>query len=180
MKRNFTYKIVVGGDGAVGKTTLLHRYIEGRFREGFQMTLGVEFFTKDIELDEDNYCLSIWDLGGQERFRDLVKCYIEGFYGSIIAFDLSRYNTLKNVEDWCVKLEMENNHVPFILIGTKADLMTEDAMRKLEAPIQKIRDRHNFLAYFTTSSKTGLNVEETFSCLLNKIIENEAMIPKTC
>jgi len=69
-------KIITTGEGGVGKTTLLHRYVEGKFLADTRMTLGVEFFLKEIDLDGNKVLLQIWDFGGQERFRFLLKNYV--------------------------------------------------------------------------------------------------------
>jgi small GTP-binding protein len=172
---NYTYKIIVGGDGAVGKTTLLHRFIEGKFRENFQMTLGVEFFVKDIVKDNDLYRLSIWDLGGQRQFKNLAEIYIKGFFGAILAFDLTRYSTLKSIHEWFSKLKSDLT-VPFILIGTKYDLISKEDAELNESLIETLIDEYKFIGYYNTSAKTGLNVENVFKLLLDKIIENECKI----
>ena len=76
MTKKFILKILTAGEGGVGKTTLLQRYVEGKFSEETKMTIGVEFFLKEMEIDEKHCTLQLWDFGGQERFRFLLESYV--------------------------------------------------------------------------------------------------------
>ncbi|GAH39257.1 unnamed protein product, partial [marine sediment metagenome] len=89
MSKPRVLKIITTGEGGVGKTTLLHRYVEGIFLADTKMTLGVEFFLKELDLDGNKILLQIWDFGGQERFRFLLQNYIMGAKGALLLFDLT-------------------------------------------------------------------------------------------
>ncbi len=96
MPKKYILKILTAGEGGVGKTTLLHRYVEGKFSGDTKMTIGVEFFLKEMELDGNQCTLQLWDFGGQERFRFLLDSYVMGAKGALLMFDLTRPMTLEN------------------------------------------------------------------------------------
>lgn len=174
MPAKSTFKIIVAGDGGVGKTTLLHRYIENRFKFDTKMTIGVEIFNKIVNFERDSYCsLQIWDFSGQERFKFLLDSFVMGAKGALVLFDLTKSpRFLERIDGWVNLIEKQNKNVPMVLIGTKADL--EDKILIKEEEISNIMEKYNFLQFFTTSSKTGLNVNEAFYFLtleLNKRIQ---------
>jgi small GTP-binding protein len=165
MPAKSTFKIIVAGDGGVGKTTLLHRYIENRFSFDTKMTIGVEIFNKVINFESGSYCsLQIWDFSGQERFKFLLDSFVMGARGALVLFDLTKSpRFLASIDDWVKIIGKQNQEIPMVLIGTKADL--EDKILVREDSISNLMEKYHFLKYFTTSSKTGLNVNEAFHCL---------------
>ncbi|MFX1323354.1 MAG: Rab family GTPase [Promethearchaeota archaeon] len=174
MPAKSTFKIIVAGDGGVGKTTLLHRYIENRFKFDTKITIGVEIFNKMITFETGSYCsLQIWDFSGQDRFKFLLDSFVLGAKGALVLFDLTKSpRFLEKIDGWVNLIRKHNKNVPMVLIGTKADL--EDKLLVGEDDISDLMKKHNFLQYFTTSSKTGLNVNEAFYFLtleLNKRID---------
>ncbi len=87
--KSYNFKIVVGGDGGVGKTTLLHRFVTGSFEETTHMTIGVQFHNKELHIADFDVTLSVWDLGGQDRFRFILPSYVLGAKGALLLFDLT-------------------------------------------------------------------------------------------
>ena len=84
LRRQVVYKILVAGDAAVGKSTMIHRFVEGEFVDTKTMTIGVDFFTKKLEIGADILCvMQLWDLGGQERFRFMIDSYLRGAHGAL-------------------------------------------------------------------------------------------------
>ncbi len=164
-------KILIAGDGGVGKTTLLYRYKEGRFIEDTSMTLGVEFSLKTIMVDEFKVDLQIWDFGGQDRFRHMLPNYCEGALGALLMVDLTRPTSFNSVEEWVKILRVTNEDLPIILVGTKNDLV-EDDVRVDDELAMEIQSDNNLFEYLKTSSKTGENIEKCFDVLVRKIIEH--------
>jgi small GTP-binding protein len=167
-----TFKIVVAGDGGVGKTTLLYRYVEDRFSFDTKMTIGVEIFRKTLIFDSGSSCaLQIWDFSGQERFQFLVQNFVMGAKGALVLFDLTKSpRFLTRVDDWVEIVQSQNKDIPMVLVGTKADL--EDKITITQDAIFNLMEKHNFLKYYTTSSKTGLNVSEAFNLLTSKLVKS--------
>ncbi|MGB5910925.1 MAG: Rab family GTPase [Promethearchaeia archaeon] len=163
-------KTIIAGDGGVGKTTMLHRYIKGRFIENMQMTIGVEFFLKELKLEREEVMLQIWDFGGQERFRFLLENYARGAKGALLLFDLTRPITFGNLEQWVNICRAEDPDLPILFIGSKSDLAV--SINISEDYIFQFQEQNNFFNYLKMSSKTGENVELAFKLLAKEILNH--------
>ena len=165
------YKVLLLGPPAVGKTSLWDRFINKSFKEDYAMTIGVQVSTKEITFRNAIVKLSIWDIGGQARFKDLRKNYYFGTQGALLIFDLTRQETLSQLEDWIreVKERLEYN-IPFVLIGNKLDLITEG--RKINPQETKVFAKLNNSIYLETSAKTGHGVKGAFKELILTIVKN--------
>jgi len=162
-------KIIVAGEGGVGKTTLLHRYIDRKFYKDTSMTVGLEFFLIDHIVDEENYVLQVWDLGGQERFQFLHDKFSSGSRGALLLFDLTSNRSFERIDGWINILEVYNQKVPILLVGCKLDLIDEIAVD--DDRILGRRKRYGFIDFIKTSAKTGENVENIFDRLVSKILK---------
>ncbi|MFX1520532.1 MAG: Rab family GTPase [Promethearchaeota archaeon] len=163
--RQYILKIVVAGDGGVGKTSLLNRYVSDKFIDGMKMTIGTDFYSKVIRCENRVFALQLWDFGGELRFRFLLPGYCKGACGVILVFDLNDLSTLLNLKEW-LQIVRENTADPvIILIGNKADItnsMHEDL-------IQEFCRKNRLDKFIPTSAKTGENVESVFQELTNRI-----------
>jgi small GTP-binding protein len=162
-------KTIIAGDGGVGKTTLLHRYVEGKFIADTRMTIGVQFHLKEFMIGEEQIYLQIWDFGGQERFRFLLKSYAKGAKGALLLFDLTRLHTLMHIKDWIEICRAENSELPIVFVGSKLDLVK--SVNITDESALKVKDEYNLADYIKVSSKTGENVELAFRKLADKILE---------
>ena len=169
-KKSVVLKILTVGDGGVGKTTLLHRYKKNEFLSDTKMTLGVGFFVKKIRIAEKNIMLQLWDFGGQDQFRFMLQKYAMGARGAILMYDLTRFGTLQNLEEWIGICRKDNPKLPIILIGSKLDLMSDDIEQNF---LDDIINKFNLFDHLKVSSKTGENVLKIFTSLTEKIIELE-------
>ena len=170
MPKSKVLKTIITGEGGVGKTTLLHRYIEGRFDANTRLTIGVEFFLKELTIDEDSIFLQIWDFGGQERFRFLLSNYAKGAKGALLLFDLTRPLTLNTLEEWVNICRSDDPDIPILLIGSKADL--EEMITVNEELIESLKSEFQFFDYVRISSKTGENVKEVFEKIARAIVNH--------
>ena len=91
MSKSYSYKVLIAGDGGVGKTTLLHRYVKGVFIEDLKMTMGVEFFTVDLVVNDCAIMVQLWDFAGQDHFRFMLEGYAMGASAALILIDLTRF-----------------------------------------------------------------------------------------
>ena len=168
MDKGKVYKVLICGEGGVGKTTLLHRYIERKFIISTQMTIGVEFFIKELEVDGKKILLQIWDFGGQPRFRFLLNNYARGAKGALFLFDLTRPMSLEKIEEWLEISRVEDQTIPILLIGSKLDL--QDSMSITLSYIEEIQEKYNLFEFLKVSSKTGENVDLAFHKIAQKIL----------
>ncbi len=164
-----TLKIMIAGDGGVGKTTLILRYVENRFNENTKLTIGVDFFLKKLKIKNTYIKLQIWDLGGQDRFQFLHESYVNGSVGALMVVDLTRRGSLENISKWVSVLRKTNKTSPILLVGAKLDLTEE--IQIYDNDLEKIKERYNFFDYIKNSSKTNKNVNQSFEILLDKILK---------
>ncbi|MFW9782452.1 MAG: Rab family GTPase [Candidatus Heimdallarchaeota archaeon] len=172
ISRKKIYKICIVGDGGVGKTTILYQYVDGKFIENTQMTIGINFFVKDIFLKEFNtkIILQIWDLGGQEHFKSVRPSFYEGAVGIIYTYDLTRINTFTDLIEWKKEIDrVLNGKTPSILIGNKLDLIDSENRRIFPKDIQKLRKLIGFSNYFETSAKENVGINKLFNKITKDI-----------
>jgi small GTP-binding protein len=163
-------KVFVAGEGGVGKTTLIERYVMGMFNQNTIMTIGVAHSIKEVTLSTGEIVnLQIWDLGGEDRFRSILPLYLKGAMAGLIVFDLARYSTFKNLPEWIEIIQGTlGPDVPIFLIGSKNDLVSEVSHQE---EVDDLVSKYKFLGYFPTSAKTGEHVEECFTQLARKVLE---------
>ena len=156
-------KIIVCGDGGVGKTSFLNRYIYDEFCEDSEMTKGVDFLSKKIKKNGNAFeCdLILWDLGGQEQFRFMLSECVDGAAGALFLFDMTRFNSLDRIDDWMAEIT-EHGNIPVMLVGTKCDLkhLISDYLDDYASQI--VQTCANCIGYIKTSAKTNFNVQDTF------------------
>ncbi len=162
-------KVITAGEGGVGKTTLLHRYIEGVFLVDTLMTIGVQFFMKTLQIGETTINLQVWDFGGQDHFRPLLKNYSLGARGALLLFDLTRPSSLERIDQWVDICRGGNPDIPIIFLGTKLDLT--DSITVDDDFALKFPKKYDFFKYMRISSKTGENVNLAFELLTKEILK---------
>jgi len=159
------YKIVLAGAKNVGKSSLIARFCDNVFNEEMMDTIGVAFKRKKMIVDENRELdLTIWDFGGEEKYRFLFPSYVNGAAAALILFDTTRKETLEDVENW-VNIVDENadENIVKILIATKIDLKEERQISIEDAKeLCKKYGCYESDAPIGTSSKTGENVEKAF------------------
>ena len=170
MSKSIVLKVLTAGEGGVGKTTLLHRYVDGKFPSETKMTIGVEFFLKELIIDDQKVLLQLWDFGGQERFRFLLKSYVIGARGALLMFDLTRAMTLEKIQQWVNICRKENPNLPILFLGSKADLTDDINISK--DYIMAYKEEFNLYDYLEVSSKTGKNVESAFESVTREILKS--------
>ena len=164
------FKIIIAGDGGVGKTTMLHRYVKGTFLFDSKMTIGADIFHKVITLKEGPVCsLQLWDFGGQERFRFMLDNFVRGAAGAFVMFDLTVYNSFNNLPKWINLVRNDDPTLPIVLIGSKYDLI--DSITVDDELVCEFVEDNNISGYIKVSSKTGYNINVVFESLLSAIID---------
>ncbi len=167
------FKIIVAGEASVGKTTLVNRYIAGKFTSEYKATIGVDIFTREVTFQKknDNFRvkLLVWDIAGQSLFRAFRKKFFENARSALLVFDLTAPNSLNQLNSWIKDIHEVTGDVPLILIGNKSDLKELIEVKPEEISI--FIDQHpNVVLNFNTSALTGKNVEAAFLGLISQII----------
>ena len=130
---NYIIKICLLGEANVGKTSLVYRFIENRFRGNYKSTLGVNLLKKDMNIPEfGDVSAQIWDLGGQESFRSLRKLYLEGANGALVIYDCTNKDSYEKLEDWILDFKEARGDEPILLVGNKNDLTDAIKVKELD------------------------------------------------
>jgi small GTP-binding protein len=157
---NYLLKYVIVGDASVGKSNLLLRYSHGQFREEYQLTIGVEFGSNNVVLDDKVYRIQIWDTAGQENFRSITRAYYKNSACALIVYDIARRESFESISSWIEDCKNSSPKSVFmVLVGNKCDLEKEREVSEEEG---KELAETNGMLFFETSAKTGKNVEEVF------------------
>lgn len=190
-------KVVLLGDSAVGKTSLMNRFIENAFDDSYISTVGAKVSKKvvNITMDDVDYAVSfmLWDVIGSEGYKSTQSRHIAGLNGAIMVADLSRPETIQKLEDYWIPLLKETTAEtmpPILFVGNKLDLIDDDTATRavtefteIDSRIrhQNIIDRYKILKpYIVTSAKTGQGVEEGFRTLgVMMVMDHEHYDPLT-
>ena len=167
----FRFKIVVIGDGAVGKTSLIKKFTKGTFEKDYIKTIGAQLSKYNKEINGDMIRLIFWDIAGQADFDFLHHLFYKESKAAIIVYSLEENDLGKNsfdhIKNWYNELKKYCGDVPVVLFTNKADLVKIDSLKTII--IQKLVKKYNFLGYFTTSAKTGQGVIEAFNAIIEEL-----------
>ena len=164
-------KILILGDSAIGKTSLLLKYVDGYFPKIYISTIGVEFKTKILNLNGMDIKLQIWDTAGQERFHSITKNFMKGSDGIIFAYDITNRSTFDNLKNWISEAQEEAGDFEKIIVGNKIDLEKERKVSK--ESLNKFCENKKIKG-MEISVKKGINVNECFETLTKLIIEGKS------
>ena len=165
----YMFKVSIIGDYAVGKTSLIKRYMTNSFDEGYKATLGAAISTFKTVVNDSTISLQVWDLAGQTSFRRVRVQYLFGTDFAIVVFDLTRKDTLDCVKDWVKDVRQGAPDVLLYLVGNKVDLQNDRAVKPATA--EKIQKNLKMLGYMETSAKDGSNVQELFQTISSHLLE---------
>ena len=156
------WKVILIGDGAVGKTSIANRFAGDGFSQQYKQTIGVDFFLKRLIIEDSAVTMQIWDIGGQSLGSKMLKSYISGAHAVLLCYDMTHFDSFANLEDWyrLVRQAFVDKPAPFIgLIANKCDL---SHLRVVKAQSHnRFADENGFFA-FTMSAKSGDQVEACF------------------
>ena len=166
----FRFKIVVIGDGFVGKTTLILKFTQGTFQKDYLKTVGAQLSEYEKKFNEDKIKLLFWDIAGQDDFHFLRPSFYRASNAAIIVYSLEKNDlgkrSFEHIKNWHEDTKQFCGDIPVLVFANKVDLIKEDSLNK--SKIQEIVKKRNFLGYYITSAKTGQGVYEAF----NSLIEN--------
>jgi small GTP-binding protein len=154
------YKVVVAGDGNVGKTSLVRRYCEGKFEQSRITTLGVDFQTKLVKIGDKTIKLSIWDVAGQDRFVSFRDTFYRGAHAVALVYDVTSPATFFNLMHWRDEIQSVVPLVPMVVIGNKIDLFSVIPPDEAQGWAKSLS-----MPFLLTSAATGERVNDFFAGL---------------
>lgn len=162
------FKITLFGPPAVGKTSILLKYIKDFFSNSLKKTIGSNFLIKDLTIDGKDVRLLLWDIGGQERFQHLRQIYFKGSNASLGVFDVTNKQTLIKIPGWVSSIKKSvKKGIPMVLVGNKIDLDRKVEREEAEKLAAKLD-----CEYMETSAKTGENIDKVFVKLAKSCLES--------
>ena len=162
------YRVIIVGDSGTGKSSILIKLCDNKFRESYLATIGIDFKIRTFAVDNKKVKLQIWDTAGQERFHTITTSYYKGSNAVIVVFDLTNANSFNNISNWVAEAQQMAGQTKKYLIGTKSDIAEKRAVSFEDASNMAKEFKMN---YFEVSSKTGSNIEEAFTLICTDLLK---------
>ncbi|XP_022244079.1 ras-related protein Rab-23-like [Limulus polyphemus] len=161
-------KVVIVGNGAVGKSSMIQKYCKGIFTTEYKKTIGVDFLERQIEVDSEDVRMMLWDTAGQEEFDAITKAYYRGAQAGVLVFSSLDLDSFKAIETWKQKVENECGVIPMVIVQNKIDMIHESviASKEVENLTRKLR-----VPIYRTSVKENVNVNEVFHYLAKQYLK---------
>lgn len=171
----FQFKLVLLGDSAVGKSSLVLRFVRGQFSEYQESTIGAAFLTQTVAVNDTTVKFEIWDTAGQERYHSLAPMYYRGAAAAIVVYDITNQETFVRAQSWVKELQRQGStNIVIALAGNKLDL---DASRKVTVEEAQHYADENGIFFIETSAKTAQNVSELFLEIAKKLPKTTPVRP---
>ena len=164
------FKLILIGDSCVGKSNILSKYLKNEFDPNSRATVGVEFGTKNILINNKKIKIQIWDTAGQERYRSITSAYYKGAKGAFIVYDITKKSTFDNIDKWISDLKLNGDqNICIVILGNKSDLIDSREVSKDDG----IKKAEMFkTAFLETSALNGDNIAKAFEELIEQIYQN--------
>jgi Ras-related protein Rab-11A len=174
-QRKVLFKVVIVGDGGIGKSTMVQRLTTGQFLPQ-KITIGTDLATYDLQIEKKiNVRLQIWDFAGERRFRLFLPNYSRGAAGCLLCYDITRRTSFDSLNEW-YKIVNDNADNPiFILVGEKLDL-AENQRSVDNIHANEFKEKYNIKYFFETSSKSGENNQMIFETITREILKNKGIL----
>ena len=158
---NYLLKYIIVGDSGVGKSNLLLRFVYDKFKKDHEVTIGVEFGAKSINVNKKSYKIQIWDTAGQEQFRSITRAYYKSAACGFLVYDITNKDSFINVQNWIDECKSQcPSTITLFLIGNKTDLNENRVVSYEEG---ENLAKSNDMKFYETSAKENYNVFEVFS-----------------
>jgi len=169
-------KVIILGDSGVGKTSLMNQYVNKKFSSAYKATIGADFLTKEVMVDDRLVTVQIWDTAGQERFQSLGVAFYRGADCCVLVFDVNQSKTFDTLDSWRDEFLIQASprdpeNFPFVVLGNKVDI--EDGRQVSSKRSKAWCQRKGSIPYFETSAKEAINVEQAFQTIAKNALAQE-------
>jgi len=180
-RKKVLLKVIILGDSGVGKTSLMGQFVSHKFSNQYKATIGADFLTKEVQIDDRLVTMQIWDTAGQERFQSLGVAFYRGADCCVLVYDVTSANSFKSLDSWRDEFLIQAGprdpeNFPFVVIGNKIDLENR-AVQTRKA--QSWCTEKSNIPLFETSAKDGVNVEKAFETVARNALAREKDIEPT-
>ena len=173
MSETYKFKLILFGNEFVGKTSIVNRYINDKYESEYVSTLGYNVYEKIVDIEGSNVNFLIFDIGGQEKFRDLRKKYANGAKAALLVYDITSQASFDNIVNWYNDLIEFTNNSYFILVGNKVDL--EDIRQITKEEGEKLAKDLGALGFYETSAKNNIMIDEAFYIFAKNMINQKKL-----
>jgi Ras-related protein Rab-7A len=175
-RKKVLLKVIILGDSGVGKTSLMNQYVNKKFTNQYKATIGADFLTKEVMIDDKVVTMQIWDTAGQERFQSLGVAFYRGADCCVLVYDLTTQKTFDSMDSWRDEFLLQAsprdpNGFPFVVLGNKSDLESKRKVNRGKAE-EWCRSK-NGIPYFETSAASASNVEQAFQEIARRALRQE-------
>jgi len=176
-RKKVLLKVIILGDSNVGKTSLMNQYVHKRFSNQYKATIGADFLTKEVMIEDKLVTLQIWDTAGQERFQSLGVAFYRGADSCVLVHDITESKSFDNLESWMDEFLLHASprnidSFPFVVLGNKADLETKRQVSNSKAKAWCASKGD--IPFFETSAKDAVNVDQAFQTIAKNALAQEA------
>lgn len=170
-------KVIILGDSGVGKTSLMNQYVNKKFSNQYKATIGADFLTKEVLVDDRLVTMQIWDTAGQERFQSLGVAFYRGADCCVLAYDVNNSRSFESLDQWRDEFLVQASprdpdRFPFVLLGNKIDVEESRRMVSQKRAMAWCQSKGN-VPYFETSAKEAINVEQAFQTIAKNALSQE-------
>jgi len=175
-RKKVLLKVIILGDSGVGKTSLMNQYVNRKFSNQYKATIGADFLTKEIMVEDRLVTMQIWDTAGQERFQSLGVAFYRGADSCVLCYDVNVAKTFDNLDSWRDEFLIEAgprdpDNFPFVVLGNKIDMDSRVVAQKRALAWCQAKGN---IPYFETSAKEAINVEQAFQVIAQNALKQEA------
>ena len=167
---DYLFKYIIIGPTGSGKSCLLLQFTDQRFLPDHEVTIGVEFGTKMLKIEDKKVKLQLWDTAGQESFKSITRSYYRGAHGALLVYDITKRSSFEHLQSWLEEVHRQGQkNMTILVVGNKSDLSDRREVKREEAEKFALE---NGLSYIETSAKTSENVETAFINSAKQIYDN--------
>lgn len=176
-RKKVLLKVIILGDSGVGKTSLMNQYVNKKFSTSYKATIGADFLTKEVTVDDRIVTMQLWDTAGQERFQSLGVAFYRGADCCVLVYDVNSPKSFETLDSWRDEFLIQASprdpeSFPFVVLGNKIDMGDDKRMISSKRAMTYCQSRGN-IPYFETSAKESVNVEQAFEVIARNALTQE-------
>ncbi|KAI8342948.1 small GTPase superfamily [Chlamydoabsidia padenii] len=176
-RKKVLLKVIILGDSGVGKTSLMNQYVNRKFSSQYKATIGADFLTKEVMVDDKLVTMQIWDTAGQERFQSLGVAFYRGADCCVLVYDVNNNKSYESLGQWHDEFLVQASprdpdNFPFVVLGNKVDVDESKRMVSQKRAMSFCQAKGN-IPYFETSAKEAINVEQAFQTIAKNALQQE-------